>query len=309
MRQIFGIGETVLDVIFKNGQPQAAKPGGSVLNAMVSLGRMGLPVRFISEYAQDNVGELIDGFLSENGVDTRGVYRFSDGKTILAMAFLNERNDASYTFYRDFPQERLKIALPEISRDDLILCGSIFSITPEVRSQFLSFIALARQAGAIILYDPNFRKSHLADLERLRPFILENMQMADVVRGSDEDFQTIFGASGADEAYEAVRPLCGCMVYTANAKGVTVRTPSFSGHFPVEQIEPVSTIGAGDNFNAGMAAALYLDHIEKDRLTSLSGDEWSRIMQRAAGFAAEVCMSYENYISRDYALKIKNLYP
>ena len=38
-RMIAGIGETVLDILFRNGQPQAAVPGGSVFNAMVSLGR------------------------------------------------------------------------------------------------------------------------------------------------------------------------------------------------------------------------------------------------------------------------------
>ena len=46
MRKIYGIGETVLDIIFKDGQPQAAKAGGSVLNSMVSMGRMELPVIF-----------------------------------------------------------------------------------------------------------------------------------------------------------------------------------------------------------------------------------------------------------------------
>jgi fructokinase len=46
MRKIYGIGETVLDIIFKNGQPQAAKPGGAMLNSMVSLGRIGNPGSF-----------------------------------------------------------------------------------------------------------------------------------------------------------------------------------------------------------------------------------------------------------------------
>ena len=44
MRKIIGIGETILDIIFKNGQPTKALPGGSVFNTMVSLGRLGIPV-------------------------------------------------------------------------------------------------------------------------------------------------------------------------------------------------------------------------------------------------------------------------
>ena len=100
MREIFGIGETVLDIIFKNGQPQAAKPGGSMLNGLVSLGRMKFPARFISEYALDDVGTLVDDFLRSNGVDTSLVHRFRNGKTVLAMAFLDEKNDAHSYGYR-----------------------------------------------------------------------------------------------------------------------------------------------------------------------------------------------------------------
>ena len=38
-RKIIGLGETVLDIVFREGQPQAAVPGGSVFNSMISLGR------------------------------------------------------------------------------------------------------------------------------------------------------------------------------------------------------------------------------------------------------------------------------
>ena len=86
MRRVFGFGETVLDIIFKDGQPVAAKPGGSVLNSFVSLGRLGWNPFFISEYANDDVGELIDTFLTGNGVNTHYVNRFSDGKSALALA-------------------------------------------------------------------------------------------------------------------------------------------------------------------------------------------------------------------------------
>ncbi|MFH0842373.1 MAG: PfkB family carbohydrate kinase, partial [Bacteroidota bacterium] len=86
MRKIYGIGETLLDIIFKNSQPQAAKPGGAMLNSTVSLGRIGLPVYLISEYADDDVGSMIDNFLHENGVGTTYVDHYKDGKTALAIA-------------------------------------------------------------------------------------------------------------------------------------------------------------------------------------------------------------------------------
>ncbi len=305
MRKIFGIGETVLDIIFKEGQPKAAKPGGSMLNGLVSLGRAGLPGIFISEYAQDDVGNLVDDFLKSNGVDTTLVHRFRDGKTVLAMAFLDEKNDAHYTFYRDFPKERLNIRMPEIRKDDIVMCGSFFAITSEIRAKFMEFMQWSKKNEALIIYDPNFRKSHLAELERLRPYILENMQTADLVRGSDEDFKTIFGTGDADETYKEVSKYCSCLVYTANSDGVFVRTPSVSKHYPVEPITPVSTIGAGDNFNAGMVASMYRNNILKDQLESLHESDWSGIVATAVSFAADVCMSYENYISPEFAKKMK----
>ena len=48
MRKVFGIGETILDLIFKNDKPYAAVPGGSTFNAMVALARLNVPVSFIS---------------------------------------------------------------------------------------------------------------------------------------------------------------------------------------------------------------------------------------------------------------------
>jgi fructokinase len=304
MRKIFGIGETVLDIIFKDGQPQAAKAGGSVLNSVVSMGRMSLPVSFISEYGVDEVGKLIDKFLRDNGVNTAFVHRFSQGSTALALAFLDEKNDAHYTFYKDFPGKRLDLDFPLIEKDDIIQCGSFYAIWPEIRDKFKKFISNAREKGALILYDPNFRKSHLSELGLLKPLIIENMMMSGLVRGSDEDFKNIFGINGPDEAWDAVKEYCKCLVYTANAKGVFVRTPSFSGKFPVERISPVSTIGAGDNFNAGMLTSIYRRDIKREELEKLKQDDWSEVIATAVAFATHVCMSYENYISPGFASEL-----
>jgi len=301
MRRIYGIGETVLDIIFKDGQPQAAKAGGSVLNSVVSMGRMGLPVSFISEYGLDNVGELIDEFLKDNGVNSSSVHRFRDGSTSLALAFLNEKSDASYTFYKDFPAERLDIIFPEINKDDIVQCGSFYAIWPEIREKFKRFIQSAKDNGALVLYDPNFRKTHISELDKLKPLIIENMKMTTLLRGSDEDFYNIFGTGTADEAWEVANKYCRCLVYTANVEGVYVRTSSYSGKFPVRKITPVSTIGAGDNFNAGMLTSIYRNKISGDQLHLIGEKEWSQIITSAVDFATHVCMSYENYISDEFA--------
>ena len=307
MRKIYGIGETVFDIIFKNGQPQAAKAGGAMLNSTVSLGRIGLPVSFISEYASDEVGSIIDGFLSENGVGTANIDHYKNGKTKLALAFLNEKNDASYTFYQDYPENRLNIEFPVLGKDDIILCGSIYAITTEIREKFMKLITNAKKNDAIVIYDPNFRPSHSSDLVTLKPMIIENMQNAKMIRGSNEDFKNIFGANNADEAWEVVRQYCNSMVYTANSEGVYVRTISYKGKFGVKAIKPLSTIGAGDNFNAGMMAALYLNKITSDQIDIMGEDKWTKVVTMGVDFASNVCMSYENYISLEFAKELKSI--
>lgn len=305
MRKIYGIGETVLDIIFKEGQPQAAKAGGSVLNSMVSMGRMNLPVSFISEYGADDVGKLIDDFLRNNGVDTSLVHRYEKGSTALALAFLDEKNDAHYTFYKDYPGKRLDIDFPVIKPDDIVQCGSFYAIWPEIREKFKKFISGAHENGAIVLYDPNFRKSHLSELGQLKPLIIENMKISTIVRGSDDDFRNIFGVNTPDEAWGEVSNYCKCLVYTANEEGVFVRTPGFSGKFPVRSITPVSTIGAGDNFNAGIITSIHGKDIKRQQIEKLSSNEWSDVIETAVAFATHVCLSYENYISPEFALEMK----
>ena len=305
MRRIYGIGETVLDIIFKDGQPRAAKAGGSILNSVVSMGRMDLPVSFISEYGKDDVGSLIDNFLKENGVDTSSVHRFTDGSTSLALAFLDKNNNASYTFYKDFPEKRLNINFPLIEKDDIVQFGSFYAIWPDIREKFSKFIMSARDNGALVFYDPNFRKTHVSELDILKPVIIENMKLASLLRGSDEDFKNIFGAENIDEAWEVAREYCKCLVYTVNVEGVYVRTKTFSGKFPVHQITPVSTIGAGDNFNAGMLTAIYNNSLKREQLENMGEKDWSKIITSAVDFATNVCLSYENYISKEFAKEYK----
>ncbi|HOU02778.1 MAG TPA: PfkB family carbohydrate kinase [Bacteroidales bacterium] len=301
MRKIYGIGETVLDIIFKNDTPQAAKPGGSVLNSLVSMGRIGMPVSFISDYSQDDVGELVERFLKNNGVNTRLVHRFKKGNTSLAMAFLDENNDAHYTFYKNKPAERIDIKLPEIKKGDIIQYGSFYAIWTEIRRRFRNFIRDAKDNGAIVLYDPNFRKTHIPELVKLKPLIIDNIEISTLIRGSDQDFRNIFGTGSADDTWNIISNHCKCMIYTANEEGVFVRTPSFSGKFPVKKITPLSTIGAGDSFNAGVITSLFEKRIRAEQLTELTETEWSEIISVAVDFATDVCCSYNNYVSESFA--------
>jgi fructokinase len=301
MRKIYTIGETVYDIIFKDGQPQAAKAGGSMLNSVVSMGRLNLPVSFISEYGTDEIGRIIDNFLKDNKVNTESVFKFTEGKTSIAIALLNEKNDARYSFYKELPLIRLNIAVPVINEDDIVLYGSFYSIAKEVRPKFKVFIKSGRTNGAILIYDPNFRKAHLHEIEDLMPFIAENMQMATIIRGSNEDFKMMFNADDVDKAYEFTSRYCPILVYTCNSEGVYVRTPTLKAKFSSKSLVPVSTIGAGDNFNAGIIYALNKYNITTNNLLSLTENDWGKLVSCGVDLASEVCLGYDNYISAEFA--------
>ena len=68
MRTVTAMGETIMDILFRNGQPVAAVPGGSSFNSIISLGRSGLSCRFIGYTGHDRVGLDTQAFLQENGV-------------------------------------------------------------------------------------------------------------------------------------------------------------------------------------------------------------------------------------------------
>ncbi len=305
MRKVYTIGETVLDILIKGNQPFTAKAGGACLNSAVTLGRLGLPTYFIGEYGLDEVGNFIDRFLKDNNVSTEYVYRYFDGKSALALAFLNDNNDASYDFYKIYPQKRLHIRFPEINQDDVVLFGSFYAITPEVREKLIKFISHANKQKAIVLYDPNFRKQHLHELPKLKPLILDNISHSNILRGSNEDFSFIFGTRNADDTYKLLKDKVPNLLYTASNKGIFLKTPKVQAFFEIQKIEPKSTIGAGDNFNAGVVYSLLKNDVGFKQLNNLNENDWEEIIKTAIEFSSHVCLSYDNYISTEFAEKYK----
>lgn len=286
---VFTIGEILLDIIFLDGQPVGARPGGSMLNTSVSLGRCGLPVRLISETAKDMAGEQIIGFLAENGVDVRDIYRYEDGKTAIALAFLDKETNAHYSFYKIYPQKRLPQTVPDFHRDDILLFGSFYSLSKSVRDKILANVEKARDSGSFIIYDPNIRSPHKHEMNEKREMVLENIRLSNLVRGSDEDFHTIFDVKSPEEAWNICQSVsCKMLIYTMNRNGVMVFGEGLKKYYPVPDINPVSTIGAGDSFNAGIIYELYRGMGVKD-IDSL--------VKRGIEFAEEVCLSVDNYVS------------
>ncbi len=308
MRKVIGIGETILDIIFRDEQPTVAVPGGSVFNGIVSLGRTGIPICFISETGNDRVGNIILRFMRDNNISTDHINVFPDGKSPVSLAFLNDKSDAEYIFYKDYPKQRLDVIYPQINEDDIVVIGSYYALNPVLREKVVELLEQAREKKAIIYYDPNFRSSHKDEAIKLASTIIENLEYADIVRGSQEDFFYMYNLRDADKIYkDKIKFYCPNFLCTAGSEKIALRTNTLTKEYDIPSLEAVSTIGAGDNFNAGIVYGLLKYDIRHEDLNTISEATWDKIIRYGMEFASEVCKSFNNSVSKEFAEKCKKV--
>lgn len=314
MKRIVGLGETVYDIIFRDNQPQRAVPGGSAFNAIISLGRVlkrddapAAQVTMITETGDDHIGQLTRDFMEENGVDTSLVTVNKGTKSHISLAFLDQDNNAQYTFYKDHASAKLtphsSLLIPH--SEDIVVFGSFFAINPVIREHTRALLQAAHDAGSFLYYDINFRKSHIADIPAVIENLEENMRLATVVRGSAEDFGYLYGTTDAREVYDRhIRQHCPHFICTDGAHETHLFVPNIDnpGSFiqiciPSEVLQKVvSTIGAGDNFNAGFVYALIRDDIKSSDLSLLTVSKWMKLVECGQRFASHVCQRIDNYV-------------
>lgn len=303
MSKIIALGETVYDIIFESGSPKTGNSGGSMLNTSISLGRLGLPVFFVSEVGNDILGKQTIDFISANNVNANFIKMYDGHKTAIALAHLDENKKASYTFYKDYPTERFKFEMPRVEKNDIVLFGSSLALNNSLGGTMLAFAKDAHEKGAILIYDPNYRPSSLrnkeADLLKIHSFI----PYISIFKGSDEDFFHLWGISDSKTAYEKLKEFGDpCLIYTKGENGCELAIDVFTlkvDAIPVKKL--ISTVGAGDNFTAGVIYALFHVHNQNYRLALQKNA--SHILKVASTFASQVCASSENCISLSFAKK------
>ena len=160
----------------------------------------------------------------------------------------------------------------------------------------MSRLRAAREAEAWLYYDVNFRKPHIPDLPNVMSNIEENMRLSDVVRGSMDDFNYLYGLHDGEAIYERVSRYCRTLILTDGARSIRVYSPEGCETYPVQAIETVSTVGAGDNFNAGYIYAM------------LQGmDEQASRIEMAQRWSQDVCRQMGNNISDALVASIQRI--
>jgi fructokinase len=290
-----------MDIIFENSSRIVTKAGGGMLNTAVSLGRCGIDVSLISELGDDQTASMILSFLKANKINSKYIRKYYRQKTSIALAYLNEQKIPSFSIYKSYPDWRRLIYPESFSDKDILFYGSLYSLSSSIRTDVKTILAAAKQGKAIRCYDPNIRQHNL-DEPGLRNALDENIAFADVVKGSDEDFKNIYGENTGDQYYSEIQKINPevVFVFTKGAGGVTGYFNDICIDLPAQDINVVSTIGAGDAFNAGIV--YYLERLKDKglKLEKIGGEELKEMLNTGLQFSAAVCETMDNYVPNNF---------
>ena len=250
----------------------------------------------ITELGDDDTSKLITSFLHDNNVRTEYINQYEKNNTSLALAFLDEKKKPRYTFIKNYPDERRFAIQPKFTKNDILLFGSLYSVDKKIRKQLSLLVSSANKNKSLIIYDPNIRNAHHLEDKELMSSIIENIEISNIIKGSDEDFTNIFGNSNTDYQLEEIRKLnkealiiitLGADEIIANIDGKQIELASIKTNI-------ISTIGAGDAFNAGIIKAIV--SLELRSNTEIY-NALETILQSGLKFSAQVCNSMDNYVN------------
>ena len=299
---IYTLGESLLDIIVENRDKVITRAGGSMLNVAVSLARAKVDVTLISELGDDQTSAFIVDFLKMNKVNTRYIKKYYHNNTSLALAFLDADKKPTYTFYKSYPDIRNLLSPAYFGGGNILLFGSLYSLDASLRNHLKEVVIAAKRGGAFICYDPNIRHSHHFENKVTKANLMENMALADLIKGSDEDFENIFGKHSFEDYLKEVRKLNpnAPLIITRGAAGVVAFSGDYKLELPAIPVDPISTIGAGDAFNAGIAFAMNTGNFHRDREKGFNKNQMEVLLKSGLSFSAEVCASVDNYVASDF---------
>jgi Sugar kinases, ribokinase family len=244
--------------------------------------------------------------MHENHLNTDYIDLFQEGYSPVSLAFLDREQNARYQFYKNFPEKRLQVSFPKIEERDILIIGSYFAVNPALRKKVFELLQYAFKQKAIIYYDINFRQAHAWEKECLMNSFLENFRFASLVRCSEEDLNVLFTGKTIEDIYENILSHhCPNFIVTRGEKEIHLMTKSFRKKYLTKPVHVISTIGAGDSFNAGVIYGMTQDDSLQD-FSLTKEKQWNEWINWGQTFASNVCESMENYVPENFLIKCKN---
>lgn len=211
---VVALGELLIDFtesgISGQGNPTyEANPGGAPCNVLAMLTKAGRKTAFIGKVGQDIFGNRLKATLEETGIDTSNLIVDPEVRTTLAFVETLADGDRDFSFYRN-PGADMMLREEEL-REELIRDAKIFhfgtlSMThDEVRRATKKAIALARDGGALISFDPNLRPPLWKSSEEAREQVAYGLAQCDVLKISDNELRWFTGEEDFDAGIRKLR--------------------------------------------------------------------------------------------------------
>ncbi|HCJ8913362.1 TPA: aminoimidazole riboside kinase [Escherichia coli] len=277
--KVWVLGDAVVDLLPESDGRLLPCPGGAPANVAVGIARLGGTSGFIGRVGDDPFGALMQRTLLTEGVDITYLKQDEWHRTSTVLVDLNDQGERSFTFMVR-PSADLFLETTDLPcwrhGEWLHLCSIALSAEPSRTSAFTAMTA-NRHAGGFVSFDPNIREDLWQDEHLLRLCLRQALQLADVVKLSEEEWRLISGKTQND------RDICALakeyeiamLLVTKGAEGVVVCYRGQVHHFAGMSVNCVDSTGAGDAFVAGLLTGL--------SSTGLSTDE--REMRRIIDLA------------------------
>ena len=258
MKDIVTVGEILIDLTYSGRENlipvYKANPGGAPANVAVAAARLGADAAFIGKVGDDYYGGFLRQTLTENKVDVSGMLTDKSAPTTLAVVSVSETGERSFSFYRRNCADTL-LESGEISEDLLasthfLHFGSVSLTDNPARSATLFAAKKAKELGATVTYDPNYR----ANLWSGEAVAVEQMKsvldFVDILKISDEELPLL---TGTDDPDEGTRQLfekynIPLILLTLGPDGAYYRRGEETGRADGFAVKVADTNGAGDTF-------------------------------------------------------------
>lgn len=278
MYDVVSLGELLIDFTMVKDTDTTEgmfqrNPGGAPANVLAALAKLGKHTAFIGKVGQDSFGHFLQDVLVTNGIDARGLVFTEKENTTLAFVELDNNGERSFTFYRK-PGADLMLTKDELNMDlvrnsRIFHFGSISLTHQPVHSATIEAVQNAKEAGAVISYDPNIRLGLWSNESQARETILESLHHADIVKISEEEMMFLFHTSNLETGTEHMWQRYGnkLILVTLGANGCFYRFGKSCGSIEGFQVNTVDTTGAGDAFLGGVLYQLLEKTTQLDQLT------------------------------------------
>ncbi|MBS5062760.1 MAG: carbohydrate kinase [Hungatella hathewayi] len=297
MFDVTALGEILIDFTpcgEREGVPvYAQNPGGAPLNVLVQNSLLGGKTAFIGKVGRDGFGSALRKVMEDHEIDTRGLSVSEEVHTTLAFVQLDSDGERSFSFYRN-PGADILLKEEDIDggliRDSHIFhFGSLSATSEPSRSATCAALEIARKAGCIITYDPNYRAPLWKSEREAVETMLHFMPYADILKVSEEEMELLTGTQDIETGSRTLADYGITLVCVSRgAMGACFRRGDDYMEVPGFAVDTVDTNGAGDSFFGAIQYQLREKNLED--LKQMPVEQLAEIIRFANAAGARTTM-------------------